>query len=176
MHQNGHGGPSISSWKSPPNIGRRWIWPSSSTDRKYQKWCLWGTKMLKQYQVGLKSTTNTYWCVIPPIVWCPKMSNNVLIGCLSKVSTVHRHCLAVNGRCLAVIFIKKYFDPWFGFCASEVPLHITVETVHPLGYHFKISLKHPNILIYFQVLNWPVHFHRFSEKYKFLHEKQIFGR
>ena len=176
MHQNGHGGPSISSWKSPPNIGRWWIWPSSSTDQKYQKWCLWGTKMLKQYQVGLKSTTNTYWCVIPPIVWCPKMSNNVLIDCISKVLTVHRHCLAVNGRCLAVIFIQKYFDNYAHFGASEVPLHITVETVHPLGYHFKISLKHPNILIYFQVLNWPVHFHRFSEKYKFLHEKQIFGR
>ena len=50
-------------------------------------------------------------------------------------------------------FHKEILDPWFGFCASEVPLHITVETVHPLGYHFKISLKHPNILIYFQVLN-----------------------
>ena len=150
MYQNGHGGPSISSWKSPPNIGRWWIWPSSSTDRKYQKWCLWGTKMLKQYQVGLKSTTNTYWCVIPPIILCPKMSNNVLIDCISKVLTVHHHCLAVNGRWLAVIFIKKYFDPWFGFWESEVLLYIEIETVHKNRHHFKMYLKNINILIIFR--------------------------
>ena len=53
ISKNPSGGISISVSKTPSNIDRGPYWPSSSTDRKYQKWCLWGPRTLNQYQAGL---------------------------------------------------------------------------------------------------------------------------
>ena len=91
-----------------------------------------------------------YWCAIPPIFLCPKMYVIGLIGFLAKVSPVHRPSFERDGRCLAVIFIQKYLYHQTGFCASEVPPRIVIETVHQTWHTLKNFLKNPNILIFFR--------------------------
>jgi hypothetical protein len=55
-----------------------------------------------------------------------------------------------NGRCLAVIFMKKYLDHHAHFGASGVLLYIGIKTVHKNRHHFKMYLKNINILIIFR--------------------------
>ena len=150
MHRNGHNCQSISVWKSPPNIDRSP--PNNDGERltllkdNQSKHC--STFLdIKQWA---ESHTNT--CLLWILILL-----GIVLAFLSLINTTFgifgRWTMTVkftDGRWLAVIFIKKYFDPWFGFWESEVLLYIEIETVHKNRHHLKMYMKNINILIIFR--------------------------
>ena len=150
IFQKWSGGISISVWKLPPN-----------TDRRVQNLDGERVTLLQEYQSNqghtfldinkwAESYTNTYmlgFIILSGIVLAFLAFINTTFGIFGRwtmtVNTVH-------GRCLAVIFIKKYLYHYALFWESEVLPRIGIGNVHQTWHTLKNFLKNPNILIFFR--------------------------